>query len=382
MKKDLDVLMQSHQIDALLITGPAQHNPAMYYMTGGAHLTHADLLKKRGADPLLFYNPMERDEAAQTGLPTKSFADYRFDELLKQANGNVLQATVSRYQRMLADQGITSGRVAIYGRVVVGGAYVIFSELQRRLGELNDSLLLEAMMTKDEAEVARIRRMGQITVEVVGQVADFLTHHQARQGFLAKPDGNPLIVGDVKNQINLWLAERGAENPEGTIFAIGRDAGVPHSSGAATDVLRLGQTIIFDIFPCEAGGGYFYDLTRTWCLVYATDEALALYESVLAVYHQIISELKTGAPFRDFQKRACDLFEAQGHPTIQSDPQTLEGYVHSLGHGVGLHIHERPSSGRTATEADCLFPGVVASIEPGLYYPERGHGLGPPRWNV
>ncbi len=45
MKSDLDRLMQENDLDVILITGPAQHNPAMVYMTGGAHLTNADLIK-------------------------------------------------------------------------------------------------------------------------------------------------------------------------------------------------------------------------------------------------------------------------------------------------------------------------------------------------
>ena len=48
MKTDLDALMQENDLDAILITGPAQHNPAMVYMTGGGHVSYADLIKKRG----------------------------------------------------------------------------------------------------------------------------------------------------------------------------------------------------------------------------------------------------------------------------------------------------------------------------------------------
>jgi hypothetical protein len=62
-------------------------------------------------------------------------------------------------------------------------------------------------------------------------VADFLSNHLVVYELLMKDDGVPLMIGDVKAKINLWLAELGAENPEDTIFAIGRDAGVPHSSG-------------------------------------------------------------------------------------------------------------------------------------------------------
>jgi Xaa-Pro aminopeptidase len=381
MKQDLDVLMQTYHLDAILVTGPGTHNPAMVYLTGGAFLTNADLIKKRGCDPVLFYRSMERDGAAQTGLETKNLDDFRYEDLLKQAGGDALQATALRYQRMLTDLDLTSGRIAVYGLSDAGVAFALFSAVQKLMpevsfvGEVSDSMLMEVMATKDEAEVDRIRRMGQITTSVIAQTAEFLTSHQVRGDTLIKPDGSPLLTGEVKRQIDLWLVERGVENPEGTIFAIGRTAGVPHNVGDPADPLQLGKTIVFDIFPCEAGGGYFYDITRTWCLGYATDEAYKLYEDVLSVYQQIRSELQPGALTSGYQARACELFEAQGHVTICSDPLTQVGYVHGLGHGVGLYIHERPFFSIYSPERDRLNPGTVITVEPGLYYPEKGLGV-------
>ncbi len=381
MKTDLDNLMQAHNLDALLVIGRGQHNPPMVYLTGGGHLTNADLLKKRGEAPILFHYPMERDEAAKTGLITRNLSDYRLTDLLKEANGDPIKAAVLRYQKMLTEYGVISGRMALYGQSDTGAAYAVFTALQQAMpgltliGEVGNSVLLQAMATKDAVEVERIRRVGQITTHVVGQTAEFLTSHLVRDGALVKADGSALTIGGVKRRINLWLAEAGLENPEDCIFAIGHDAGVPHSSGNPTDLLRLGQTIVFDIFPCEAGGGYHYDFTRTWCLGYAPDEALALYEDVLSVYRQIRGEMQVGALCKPFQARTCELFEKQGHPTIQSDPKTQVGYVHGLGHGLGLQVHEGPMMGMGATDADRLVPGVVITVEPGLYYPERGLGV-------
>jgi Xaa-Pro aminopeptidase len=242
------------------------------------------------------------------------------------------------------------------------------------VGMDRENILMLAMLTKDETELEHIRRMGKITTEVVGRTADFLTGHAVEGETLVKADGRPLTIGDVKPKINLWLAELGADNPEGTIFAIGRDAGIPHSTGTPSDPIKLGQTIVYDIFPCEPRGGYFYDFTRTWSLGYATDEAQKLYDDVANVFHTIMAELKINTYFPNYQKRTCELFEAQGHPTVMSNPLTEKGYVHSLGHGVGLNIHERPAAGR-GTERDVLVPGSVVTIEPGLYYPERGMGV-------
>jgi Xaa-Pro aminopeptidase len=381
MKKDLDALMQDSNIDVLLVTGPAQHNPAMVYLTGGGHMTQADLIKKRGEPAILFHGSMEREEAVKTGLKACSYSNYPWGELFKAANGDRLTAAALRYQRMLQDLGITQGIVALYGQVEIGRHFSIMSKLQEMvpgitfIGYQEEDLLMCAMMTKDADEMNRIRHMGQITTNVVGMTADFLTGHKTRDDILIKSNGDPLTIGDVKRRINLWLAEEGAENPEDTIFAIGHDAGVPHSSGNPEDVLRLGSTIVFDIFPCEKGGGYFYDFTRTWCLGYAPDEAQKLYEDVLSVYKTIESELKVGTRFADYQKRTCDLFEGLGHPTVQSVPETEVGYVHSLGHGVGLHVHEMPFSGNTAGTNEILVPGAVFTMEPGLYYPERGMGM-------
>ena len=162
-----------------------------------------------------------------------------------------------------------------------------------------DSIFLMAMETKDESEVERIRKMGKITTEVVRRVQNLLTNSDVRNDeVLLKEDGSPLTIGDVKSKIELWLAELGAENPEGTIFSIGHDAGVPHSTGNPTDFMRLGQTIVFDIFPCERGGGYFYDFTRTWSFGYAAPEAQELYDQVYQIYNKLADEFDLNAPFR------------------------------------------------------------------------------------
>jgi Xaa-Pro aminopeptidase len=383
MKSDLDTLMHARNLDAILVIGNAAHNPPMVYLTGGAHVSGAALIKRRGALPIIFCGDMEREEAAKSGYQVISFNKYPWRELLQQSGGDNIHAYALRFQRMLADAGIERGRVGVYGTADLGNYFGILSRLQslspslELVGEeMSNSLFLYAQETKDETEVTRIRRMGRITTEVVGLVAQYLAAREVRKDeTLLNENGKPLTVGEVKKKINLWLAERGAENPKGTIFAIGRDAGVPHSAGEPTDLIRLGRTIVFDIYPCEEGGGYYYDFTRTWSLGYATPEAQKLYDQVREAYEKSMENLDLNAPFKEYQRMVCELFEKHGHQTPLTVTAPIEGYVHSLGHGLGLNLHERPASGFTATDDNRLRPGVVITIEPGLYYPDRGMGV-------
>ena len=383
MKSDIDALMKAKNLDAILVLGNAEHNPPMFYFTGGGHVSHATVIKKRGEEPVYFHADMERDEAAKSGLKLIPYSKYDFDELFKKADNNILLTNALRYELMFKDTGISAGRMGVYGTYDLSAVFGLLTHLQKLVPEIEfigepreDSIFMRAMETKDENEVARIRRMGRITTEVVSQVAEYLKSSDVRSDeVLLKDDGTPLTVGDVHSMIRLWVAERGAELPSGFIFAIGRDAGVPHSAGNPEDLMRLGQTIVFDIYPAEAGGGYYYDFTRTWSLGYATPEAQELYDQVKEIFDTLMDNFDLNAPFKDYHQMTCEFYEEKGHPTPLHTKAPLEGYVHSLGHGVGLNIHERPFSSLTSSDDQRLAPGVVITSEPGLYYPEKGMGV-------
>jgi Xaa-Pro aminopeptidase len=64
-----------------------------------------------------------------------------------------------------------------------------------------------------------------------------------------------------------------------------------------------------------------------------------------------------------------------GHPTMQTNKSTEDGYNHSLGHGLGLNVHEAPWFSTFVSADDILAPGMVFTVEPGLYYPDKGMGV-------
>jgi len=379
VKRDLDHLMEERGLDAILVAGKVHGNPAMYYMTNGAGLTGGRVLKKRGEEPVLLCSPIEREEAAASGLVVVNMARYDIMGILRQTDDRVA-AIVELYRRIFADLEV-SGRVGFYGMADQGGAWVVLNALDAQLegievyGEFDVTLIDVARATKDDAEVGRVREVGRRTCEIVARTIEFLQAHRVQGEVLIQADGTPLTIGRVHEEVNRLIAERRLEDPEGFIFSIGRDAGIPHSKGRAEDVVALGKTIVFDIFPCEAGGGYFFDLTRTFCLGYAPPEVERAYQDVYECVEALVAAYEAGVEARRYQQMTCDFFERRGHPTVATDSRTEVGYVHSVGHGLGLAVHEEPRFSNVPSNTDVLRPGHIFTCEPGLYYPDRGFGI-------
>ncbi|MCB0142516.1 MAG: M24 family metallopeptidase, partial [Caldilineaceae bacterium] len=101
-------------------------------------------------------------------------------------------------------------------------------------------------------------------------------------------DGSALTVGDVKTFMQERLRAVGLEDHGHTIFSLGRESAVPHNRGSADTPLRLGHTIIFDIFP-QNERGYYHDMTRTWCLGYAPPEVQEAWDQVKEIFDQVMA---------------------------------------------------------------------------------------------
>lgn len=380
MKSDIDRLMEERNLQAFLVIGSSGGNPIMNYLTGGAHLENALIIKRLGEPMTLIHGAMERDTAAETGLALidrdQMYNQYKF---LQKHDGDQLAAAVDYLGEVIRDNRLF-GRLGVYGMLDAGSAMSLLARLQDEIedvelvGEYGTSLFSLARETKDDQEIAELQLAGRLTCIVMGEVQEFIQGHRTRDEVVIKDDGTPLTIGDVKGFMRTRVMMHGLTEHHDTIFSQGRDAGVPHNRGDETMALRLGQSIIFDFFPIVASG-YFHDVTRTWSLGYATDEVQKAWDEVKEIFDLSLAALKLGVPLRSLQEMTCDYFESKGHPSPKSYPGTHSGYVHSLGHGIGLDIHEEPRLSASAGNQTVAAPGHVFSVEPGLYYPERGFGV-------
>ncbi len=380
MRSDLPSLMHARGLDALLVLGPdgkACANAAFTYFVGGAHVTSGEVIVRADGATFLLHNAMERDEAAKTGLTLIDRSCYDYPALLRAHGGQPIPAYAALLCQVLRD--VDAGqRLGIYGVSEVNTALRLVDALTCEgkleiIAEGEDDVITQARKTKDAHEATLIRRACQLAEEVIGETQTFLQSHRARDGVLVRSDGAALTVGDVKRFIRARAAERNLQGAD-CIFAIGRDASVPHSAGNDADPIQLGRTIVFDFFP-RVPEGYHADITRTWCLGYAPPQVERAWQTVMEAHALAESRFNLRDFTWSYNEVVCDLFESRGYATLRQNPRTTRGYVHSLGHGFGLAVHEAPSISLKGWRPDEVFqPGVVFCNEPGLYDPDDPAG--------
>jgi len=380
MKSDLDRLMTERGLDAAVVFGPDGFSPVnahFNYFVGGRHII-GWVIKKRGSPAVLIHGTMERDDAAQTGLELINVNRWPRKEI-ETLFPNPFDARVEMNRRIFTDLGVT-GKVGVYGAGETGHVFALLRQLEKKVpgleivAEGHRDLIQTARETKDDAEIEAMRDVGVETCALIDDVKKFLQSHRSRDGVLVRSDGKPLTVADVKRFAHGRLVERRLEQADDFIFSIGRDAGVPHNRGNPADPIPLGKTIIFDIFP-RRPGGYFHDVTRTWCLGFAPPEATKAWQDVKDAFDLSVRTVKPFGKTHPVQLAICEFFESRGHKTIRQDPAHQEGYIHGLGHGLGLDVHEQPPFPTFSDPGSTVGPGVVFTIEPGLYYPSQGFGM-------
>jgi Xaa-Pro aminopeptidase len=359
---------------ALLVAARSARDPDLAPFVGPVHLGQSFLIATPDGPPRLgFLTPMEREEAAATGLPLLEPGALEVHRLLDEG----LPAApflAEVLARGLALAGLRPpARLALAGHGPAG----VLHEACARLGErgwtfaAGNGLVLGLRKRKNDWELGEVKRTAAGTAAAFRAVAGRLAQAAERGGELWF-GGERLTAGRLRGEVARVLAGWGLEQPEGNIVAAGRDAGVPHSTGEDERVLRPGEALVVDLFP---RGRLFADCTRTFCAGEPPEGLRAAHAAVRAALESAKAAARPGVRGWDLQEAACRAFESAGWSTLVSSPETTVGYVHGLGHGVGYELHEQPSFRKAAGPEGVLAEGDVLTLEPGLYDPSAGWGV-------
>jgi Xaa-Pro aminopeptidase len=378
VKKDLDKLMRQHRVNAIYAEGKASKNAMMYYLLNGANI-YGIFVKQRGKRPFVVHSAIEREVARKTGHRLISWNSFNIKKITEKYRDKI-KTGAQLMNDIIEHCGIT-GNIAFYSPVGMGIGYHSLKRLSRIHPsikvhyEKDKDIVMAARETKDTGEVERIEKAGRAVARAFDTVIKMVRNLKVKKHVIMKDRKHPLRIGDLRSILNMELLKSGYTNSEGMIVAQGRDAGVPHNAGNDRETVKLGKTIVFDIFPQELGGGYFFDFTRTICFGFASKRIKELYAIVKGAQDFVFEQCRIGRLNRKIEESLCRYFEKHGHSTFLTDPKTEKGYCHSLGHGLGLNVHESPTFGLYRTNKNRITPGQVFTIEPGLYYPEQGFGI-------
>ncbi len=262
--------------------------------------------------------------------------------------------------RMLTERGLHDARVS-------PRLHAAFLEGLRGQGldvEIDTELFEAERRHKSPQEAQGIRAAQRAAEAAVKEVVRHLAGAEIRDGLLWT-DGRALTSEFLYARASLLLGELGHACPD-MIIAGSPENAMPHFRGSGQ--IRAGVPVIIDVFPMGRESHLHGDLTRTVVVGEASEEVRLMYTATLQALDATIETIRAGVPAGDVHNTACGVLVDRGFGTTTKGYEGPDGVAkmnHSVGHGVGLDIHEPPAV--RGPNRSPLEPGDVITVEPGLY---------------
>lgn len=333
-----------------------------------AAITDPILYGERHGEAFVVASQLEEDDVRRV-RPDAEFVHFEalgLDELLA-AGGDVDDVLAEVVLRACSRFGVD--------RAAVPGTFPLLVADHLRAGgvrlEVDGARFQARRRVKSPAELEGIRRAARAAEAAATAIAALLAAGVAdTAGILQTADG-PLTSEQLRGAAIEAAHVNGATLDE-CVVASGPQAAHGHEPGSGP--IRAGAGVVCDLWPRDRASGCFADFTRTFAAGGDPDEELIAWHGLCRdALQRVLDATVPGVTGKALWEVACDVFEAAGHATQRTKGagEVLEhGFNHSLGHGVGLDLHEHPYLGRGGDTP--LVAGDVVAIEPGLYRPGFG----------
>ncbi|MDD1672136.1 MAG: Xaa-Pro peptidase family protein [Methanomicrobiales archaeon] len=346
----LDEVLEGHHATAYVAVGSSLDGD-IRYLTQFRVSDPIIFIKKKGAPGAIVVSSMEYERAQRESIAQViSRNEAGFFEYLKEDPNNRPRATA----RMIAS--LSGGEVVVPANFPLGLA----RELEAFCQVTVDRDAVQGMRAvKSSWEIAQIRKVQNAAEAAMAIAIGLIERSRPSQGILIL-DGHSLTSERVKVAIHTRLIEQGCTARD-TIVSCGTDSALPHHTGAGP--LLPHEPIIIDLFPQDEATGYYADMTRTVCHGEPSPDIVEMYWAVKEAKKITANAIRDGVSGADLHLKVVQFLSDQGYES------NSQGFMHNLGHGIGLDVHEKPVLG---PGGDLLKPGNVFTLEPGLYYHEKG----------
>ena len=369
MREDLDAILAEKGLEALLLCADSYRDANMYYLTKFLAPDPFIFFKKVDADPLIVVNQMEYPRAQKQSIvkAVKSYTDYDYLKAIKTAKNPQL-GEMKFIAEVVQKEVDAETRICVPPNFPVIAADVLRSEdliINPMFG-----IVEKARETKDNDEIEEIKTVQAINEKITSQVIDLIADSDVGSNRILQLKGEALTVGRLKSFFGTKLLEKGCLAEEDIIVACGTKSSDPHYMGDPEDKLKADQPIILDVYPRSIQKRYWTDMTRTVVKGKAPDKLKQMFDAVFEAKNASLDAIQAGALGSQVYDVCCDILEKAGYETTRGGKNVTAGMTHSLGHGVGLQIHESPRMNELSTFP--LKEHNVVTVEPGLYDPQIG----------
>lgn len=275
--------------------------------------------------------------------------DFRYTEQADEQTKGYEIVEVNQQQEEKLAELVKSCGVKLLGFEAKEVSYELFKKYSSALNGVDlipvGDELNSLRMVKDSTEVDKIKKAIEITDLAFEHICNFI-----KTGITER---------EVALDLEFFMKKKGAEkNSFDFIVASGTRSSLPH--GVATDkVLEKGDFVTMDFGTYYQG--YCSDMTRTVVIGEPTEKQQEIYNIVLQAQLKVIEEIKVGMTCKDVDAIARDFITEAGYG---------DNFGHSLGHGIGVEIHEAPRL--SVVSEQILLSGMVVTDEPGIYIPDWG----------
>ncbi|NMO96111.1 M24 family metallopeptidase [Paenibacillus lemnae] len=322
--------MEQQAWDTVLITNPKH----IYYLTGYAsdpHERFLGLVIPSGEEPFLIVPALDAESASSSShvsrIITHQDTDQPYEVLSRHIHGKVGTLALEK------------------GHLTVSRFEQLQHFLQFQQCEDIGPILQRMRVCKSSSEVAVLKQAVQLVEQVL------------RDGLKSVKPGVQEV--ELVAELEYLMKKAGAQGPSfDTMVLTGTQTALPHGVPGSRRV-REGDLLMFDLGVFY--GGYASDITRTFAVGGIPPKAKHIYEAVLAGNEAAISAVRPGVTYGCIDRAARTVIEQAGYGPA---------FLHRLGHGLGLDVHEYPSV--HGLNEDLIQAGAVFTIEPGIYIPGTG----------